>query len=241
MSLAFLQSASSTADATSYTFSNQNVGSAAADRYIIVGVYSRKAGEAGADPTVTVEGVSANLAVTRWTTVTNSNFAGLYIAALPSGTDADVVVDFGASTMVRAAISLWRVDSLSSATASDTAASGANDPTGTIDVPVDGFAVGVAMTLSNATPVSWTGITEADEFTVEAQITCSAAGDEFASGSSGLVITADFGTSNASAGAFASWEFGAAPPATGRVMFPPNLSGTGRGGVFPGNRLAMRA
>lgn len=238
MASAFLQSASSTANATSYTFSAQNTGSAAADRYILVAPSGRKAGAAGADPSVSVGGNAATKIVARWTAVTNSTFVGLYLVALPTGTSDDVVVDFGASTMARAAIIMWRLDDLASATASDTDSNGNQAPTATIDVPTDGCAIAAASTSGNGT-CAWTNLTERDDGVVESAMIYSGASDDFPSGSAGLAITATFTSAAESAGVFASWEFGAAPPASGgNIRYPSKLDGAGTGGVFPGNRLS---
>lgn len=212
MASAFLQGAESTTDATSYTFSSQNTGTAAADRYILVGVGGRKSGTTTGTVTCTVGGNSATAiaSATRWTTATNATYAGLYLVALPTGTSDDVVVDFGALTMLRVGIAMWRLDDLASATASDADNSGANAPSVTIDVPNDGVGVGFAFSGTTNIATSWTGLNEDIQEVVGAEAgTYSGAHTEFPTGSAGLTVTCTFTTPVESSGVFATWAFGA--------------------------------
>lgn len=204
MGLLFLQTTNSTSDLATYTFVAQNIGTAAAERQIIVLVVGRKTGATTSISSMTVGGVAATIAVQRSNNVTNTNVAGIAIANVPTGTTGDVVVTFGAG-MVRCGIGVWRADNLLSATASDTDSSVANDPSVTLDVPNYGFIIGGGCTAAS-TGATWTGLNEKYDAVIESALTHSGASQEFATGQTGRTLTEDFGTSSESAGVFASWQ-----------------------------------
>lgn len=209
----FLQAASSSTDTDTYTFSSQNLGTAAADRYIFVGVTSRSSGTTNTINSVTVGGVTATQVELQRTVTTVVNMAGLYIAAVPTGTTGDVVVTFNATTL-RCGIGMWGATGLASATATDSDVSSANAPTYAIDVVAGGFAIGVAYGADNNAPgaTTWTGITEDYDGVSEGTNVNTGASDTFETTQTNLTITATFSDpdSGVSAGVFASWEIGGA-------------------------------
>lgn len=210
MARTFLQAASSSSDATTYTFSSQNIGTAAGDRHIVCFSASRGVGTLAVN-SVTIGGVSATQAAENDRTsggVTNS--ASLDIAAVPTGTTGDVVVTYSGG-MLRAGISLWRLDDLASATPHDFDGSSANAPTCALDIPDDGCAIGGAITAQDTASTSWSGLTENHDTLVldSGNIVFSGASDDFASAETGRTITATFSAPNLSSGVFASWAFGA--------------------------------
>ena len=205
--VAFLQGAEDTSDQTTYTFSSQNLGTAADDRHIIVGILSRKAGATTTISSVTVGGVSATIVEQVTNTGTNSDVAGIAIAAVPTGTTGDVVVTFGAG-MVRAAISLYRATGLDSATASQSLNSTASAPAVNLDIPVNGFAIGAGITAASST-ATWSGLTEDYDTTLESFVTVTSAHDVFTDGATDEAISITFGSSNEPAGVFAAWGFAA--------------------------------
>lgn len=204
MALTFLQSANSTADTNAYTFSAQNLGTASADRYIIVSAFGRKAGASTTISSITIGGVSATIVKQVTNNVTNTDVAGLAIAAVPTGATGDVVVTFGAS-MVRAAIGLWSATGLVSATPTDTGSSTANAPTYDLDVNANGFAIGAGATAANTT-ASWTELTEDFDAVVESALCYSGASKAYATTQTNKTMTVTFGSVEESAGVFASWE-----------------------------------
>lgn len=193
MAYAYLQTTQDTSDQSTYTFSSQNFGTASSDRYIIIGIAARKAGAATTISSVTIGGVSATIVAEYSNSDTNSNISALAIANVPTGTTGDVVVVFGA-TMVRCVITAWSATNLSSATPHDTLTNGSADPTGTIDVPAGGFAVATALSNSVGT-VTWTGLTEHSDTTLETFVTVSDASDEFETAQTNMTVTANFSTS----------------------------------------------
>lgn len=219
MEFAFLQAASSTSDLTTYTFSSQNLGTAAAGRYIIVAIEARKS---GVDTTllvssVTVGGVSATIAMQRLVSSTNTNIAALAIAAVPSGTNGNVDVTFS-SGMLRCGIQLYRAVDINSSTPHHavTHFNGSTDPTASLNIPAGGFAIGCA-TSAASTAATWTGLTEDHDSVVESFLTVSSASQQFASAETGRSITCDFGTNTDNVAVFASWA-----PAAGGGSFVDN-------------------
>lgn len=218
MPRSFLQAASSTANATSYTFSSQSLGAEDADRYIIVCVASRATSGTVSISGVTVGGISASVAVSRTNDDSNNNICAQYIVAVPTGTTGDVVVTFAAGQL-RCWIALYRAVDIDSPTPHDTDSSIVEDPVGSIDVPAGGFAIGAAISASGGSvpSFSWSGITEDVDETVESNTRMSSASDEFVSSQTPLAITADTSVAGLSPiGVFASWA-----PAAGDATTPP--------------------
>lgn len=207
MALTFLQApAIDLSDATTYTFSSQNLGTASADRYIIVATASRGLGATRSISSATIGGVSATkVAEVANTGGGNTSTTCLLIAAVPSGTTGDVAITYD-SGMLRCGIGMWAATALTSATPTDTATSTADDPTeSTLDVNAGGFAIAVGYTANQAT-TTWTGLTEKyDAQDLGEGITHSGASDTFASAQTNLTITCDFTAVQLSAGSFASW------------------------------------
>ena len=201
----FLQSIQDASNADSYTFSNQSLGDAASNRYIIVTVYCRRA---ETTPTsisgITVGGVSATVVVSQQHIATNQLLVAIAIAAVPTGTTGDVVVTFSQSQN-RCVIGMYRVTGLNSATAHDTASSTADPTTGNLDIPAGGVAV--AMSAHGfAETASWTNLDEDFDIEIEST-TCSGASKKFNEQQTGLTITCTWsGTAAEPAGVFASWR-----------------------------------
>lgn len=202
MTISFLQATTDTTDTNAYTFASQNLGTAASDRYIIVVAVARKGGASTTLSSVTIGGVSATIVKQVTNNVSNTDVAGIAIAAVPTGTTGDIVVTWGAS-MVRCAIMAYRATGIN-ATAYDSDSSTSGNPSVSLDIPASGFAIGGGLTAASTT-TSWTGLTEDTDGTLESFVTYSSAHDEFPSGETGRTITMTFGSSTESAGVFASW------------------------------------
>ncbi|MFZ1301126.1 MAG: hypothetical protein WAQ27_00905 [Candidatus Microsaccharimonas sp.] len=156
MEITFLQGAVSGTGLTTYTFTAQNLGAAADDRYIIVCASSRKGGSVATSiASVTVGGITATQVVQATTTSTNSSVAGIYIAAVPTGTTGDVVVNFIVN-QTRAGIALYRATDINPI-ATFTSTSNNNVPISSATVLTNGILVG-AGTGSSTTSPSITGL-----------------------------------------------------------------------------------
>jgi len=103
-SISFTDSAQSTNNNTSYTFSNLSVGTAATNRVVAVTIYSQSA---SAVSTVTIGGISATKAVEIYYTDAASVVA-IYYAVVPTGTTASVVVNL-ADQAGRCAVGVYRI------------------------------------------------------------------------------------------------------------------------------------
>lgn len=208
--LSFLQAASDTTDVTTYTFSSQNLGTAASDRHIIVAVAARALGATACTiSSVTVGGVAATISHQVSNNTTNSNVVGLAIAAVPSGTTGDIVVTLSRSAL-RCRIAAYRATTINPTatdTGTDTTAA-SSQVSDTIDVPAGGCAVAVTMVAIVTPPTTWTwgGVTEDHDATVETSASVSGASSAFAASQSGLSVTATYiGTNIEPALAIAAW------------------------------------
>jgi hypothetical protein len=105
--VSFLQVVRDSGSSTNYTFSSQNLGTAASDRIIAVHVASERS-SAGARTvsSLTVAGVSAALVVRN--TSPNGDTHELWEAQVPSGTSGDVVVNHSGS-MTGSSIALYAI------------------------------------------------------------------------------------------------------------------------------------
>lgn len=129
--LAYQTSAVDPSDLTTYTFSAQAIGTAAADRRVHVGV-----GATQNSPTISsvvIGGVTATQNIA--TTLGTASTVGIFTANVPTGTTADVVVTFTGSTN-RCGIAVWTSTGLTSDAANATD-SGVNDSGSSQDLNCD--------------------------------------------------------------------------------------------------------
>lgn len=120
---------------STFTFSSLAIGTAAAGRYVVVGIESHNnTGGNSAISSVTVGGVSATQVV-HSTTSDAASVADIWIAAVPTGTTANVVVNYS-GTQPRCGVTLWRMTG-SSGTAYQTKNTNSS-LSQTIDVPANG-------------------------------------------------------------------------------------------------------
>lgn len=194
--VSFTASAVDTTNLTVYTFSSQAIGTANSTRQVVVGVSSNETVS-----TVTIGGISA----TKILEIGGSQRAGLWVADVPTGTTADVVVTF-ASGGARCAIGVWALYNAASST-DDTGSSTANPLTDTLNIPASGVAIGYAYTFNSPSRTFvWSGITEAFDEDVESTARSSGASDEFTTEQVGLTITATpSGSTSTNSMALASW------------------------------------
>lgn len=159
MAVTYLSTTGSTTNTTTYTFSSQGIGSASANRYVIIGITSRTlSGTGGNITSLTVGGISCTIN----SEIANSgNVTCIGIANVPTGTTADVVATFD-ETQTQCDIAIWTATDVISTTASDTLTSTAADPSGTIDVTAGGFIVAIAKDDTGTAPpaATWTELVE---------------------------------------------------------------------------------
>lgn len=201
--LTYVDTANDTAISSSYSFASVGLGTAAADRYIVVAANTRK-GDADPDITsVTVAGVSATEVVQSAGTRGRS---GLWIAAVPTGTSDTVVV--ATSTNGRGCtIFVYTLTGLTSSTATSTNSnSGSASSLGaSLTASAGGIIIATACSLNN-TDISWTNAVEDLEYDqTAATANTSAAASAIGLSAGAITVTATFSTSQTVTLAAAHW------------------------------------
>ncbi len=206
--ITFVAATSDTSDSTTYTFTNHAIGTAAADRCVVVEIMSRR----GAATVTTIDSVTIGgnaAAVLEQLSVEESSAASVFgIAALTvaAGTTATIVVTFSAS-MLRARVAVSAMTGAATCgTASQTGENEANDPTFDLDVPDDGTAVGTCGGSSAAASAAWTGLGETHDAIAESLMHMSGASTDFSSEQTNLTILCDLtGVTSGEGGVFVAW------------------------------------
>lgn len=190
--------------ATNFTFSTQSIGTAAANRKVVVVVQLGTAGQTVSSLTIGGNGAASIVARSA------SEHVSIWQLVVASGTTADVVVN-GSGVSDACGIGVYAVYGAAAA-ATDTGGSTAVDPaTDTIDVPAGGVLIAGVVHRSGAETFAWTNITERyDELIISGVLYQSGASSEFASAQTGLAITADPSTAGSRAPVFAMASWAAA-------------------------------
>lgn len=158
-------------DAASYTFTGASIGTAAADRVVVVGVWVRSLSAVNfTSGSLTIGGVSATRLSTAAAGAGPGASCALYALNVAAGTTANIVVTPSASS-IRCAIAIWTVTGSTSVTTSDTISANTGSPaiTGTLTIPIGGVGIAVAGDGQGTTQTcTWTGMTERFDTGVEA-------------------------------------------------------------------------
>lgn len=197
----FLQTDSDVSDTNIYTFSDQSLGDAHSERYIIVGISGRSTSLLALS-SVTIGGVTADIYVEEWITgATFFSVTGYAIAKVPTGTTGDIVVTFSGS-MARCHISAYRainINPIPFDTAIDKATNGEAQTTLTadIDIPFNGFAISISnSTVATAPTATWSGTVEDFEDVVETTFTATGGSIESESGETAFAVTVVYSSSS---------------------------------------------
>lgn len=185
---------SSASNLTTYTFAGVAIGPASADRYVVVAAHT----DCGvASPTVvTIGGINATL-------LEANDGVGLFMALVPTGTTASIVVTFSASCS-RAAIGVWSVTGLTRVTPiSSSKATGTSAAAATNVAVNHAGAVIAAATHAGGTGIAWTGGVSERYDTVNGNSTRYSAAD-----AGSLAAAAVFTTTATSSASFA-WRIAA--------------------------------
>jgi hypothetical protein len=150
--LTYVTNVVDTTNLVTYTFTGVNIGTAAANRYVIVGVASRHQSFSRTIVSASIAGVAA--AVIADGDISRSQ-AAILIALVPAGATGDVVIQFTA-VAERAGIVVWTAHGLSSPTPVDFL----NTASGTLDIDTAADGIVVAVNLGVSQTPSWSGITE---------------------------------------------------------------------------------
>lgn len=176
-------------NASTYNFASQALGVGTTADHIIVAIGSLTTAGAFTVDSVTVDGQAATIVVNS-SSLTDDGLdmaAAIAIAPATANATGTISVTFSA-TQARAAIGVYRVTNLLSATATDTGSDSGDNPSDTLNVSAGGVAVGV-VTFGSA-DASWTGLTERYDAAIESSTRHSGAADAFAAAQSGLAISA---------------------------------------------------
>lgn len=188
----YLQTNTSITNSTTYTFTAENLGTAAATRFIVVAIVAREAaGGSASVSSATIGGVSATVLNGE----ANGNQLALICAAVPTGTTGDIVVNWSA-TMNDIGIAVYRCLDLGSATATDSSFSSATPPTYAIDCDAGGIVIGVSYNRDGAASCTWAGITEDYDIGDAPGNDWSGASAEFATTQTNLTVSATWVTSS---------------------------------------------
>jgi hypothetical protein len=190
----YVSTATNTSSGTSFDFTSQAIGTAAAGRVVIVGIVN----DSQTVSSVSIGGVSASL-VKRQRDGTSAN-AELWSAVVATGTTATISIAF-AGTTERPGIGVWAIYGASSSPSATAGASG-NAPSTTISVPAGGFAVGCIMhNTGGSSTFSWSGLTENYDAVIASSNSHSGASSLFTAAQAPLSVTCtqSGGTNNAMA------------------------------------------
>lgn len=208
MAYAYLQSAQSGTDLSTYTFAAQNLGSAASDRFIACTINGRSNdGGARTITSVTIGGVAATSAGT--IAANSGSHCAIYSAAVPTGATGDVVVVWS-STMTDCTVALHSHYGAFSTTPTSYFNDTTTPLSQSINVAAGGFAVGISTSDSGTATATWAGITERFDDATATGNDQSGAGDEFATTQTGLTVSCTWTAETRIAFAVASFEIPAA-------------------------------
>jgi hypothetical protein len=150
-SVTFTDSSVNSGSATTYTFSSQAIGTASADRVVVVGT-SGGAGNTNPVSSMTIGGVSAVKAIG----IVNSTGTEIWYATVTSGTTASVVVNWGAAKN-RCGIGVWALTGVTGVGATNTSTSS------TATLTVSGRTKDIVLAVyggKDHASVTFTGLTE---------------------------------------------------------------------------------
>lgn len=195
----FQAAAGSTANSSTYTFTSQPLGAAAAGRRIVIGVATRATSQSVSS--VTVGGVS--LSRDAFTNVTHN--AEIWSGVVASGTTGDVVVSMSVADSY-CGVGVWSLTG-GAATGNTATASNTGTPALTVTTLSGDFVVGVlAYEVTSAGPsVAWTAASERYDTDIDGRLRQHSGADLVASGAStdmGATITNYSGTMSGVAAAY---------------------------------------
>jgi hypothetical protein len=167
----YVSSTVSTSNASAYTFTNHNIGTAAADRYVVVG-YASYNNTSGA-PSFSSATIGGNAATPHHNQINVTDFVymatGIFGLLVTSGTQATIVVNFS-ETMQNCVVSVWALYGLDSTTPHHTNGGNADSATSvstTLNIPDQGVAVAIAGSVNNNVAHTAAGLTEDADTTIE--------------------------------------------------------------------------
>lgn len=199
--LAFQANTVDGSNLTTYTFASAALGTAAANRKIVVGITATGGTGNTTVSSCTVNGVSGTL-VKASAIAAGGEECELWQAEVPSGTTGNIVVVHSGSKG-SCAIGVYALYGAALA-ATDTGISTANPLTDVLDIPAGGVAIGVARCGSSAT-FTWTNLTETYDAAMEGTDDQTGAAATFPGAQTNLSITCTQSASTTPQMVIASW------------------------------------
>lgn len=213
MTVTFLQTAVSSANATTYTFSAQNLGTAAADRNIVVCATGQDTGSAAKSiSSITVQGITASIAIQNQGNASNTSMTAIAIVNVPTGTTGDVVVTFS-EAFANCGISLFHIVGMGSTTPNHTNSTDLDNTAVSVNVNAGGVVIGCGATSSSNPTSTWTNLTEVADISREASTGNHTAAYTVSGSTQSLSCTCDFTAGNDPAVSYASWNDAGGTPA----------------------------
>lgn len=166
---AYITNAVSSSNLASYTFSGLSIGSASADRLVVVIAAGLKSLVAVTSTSCTIGGVAATSIVATAAPGGSGIALGMYQLLVPTGTTANVVVGFS-TTMDRGCVAVYTLSSYLSAVPIGTSKNeGTANPSTSIQVATQGgFTIAGGYNINNGN-ITWAGgLTENFDVAVEA-------------------------------------------------------------------------
>ena len=185
-----------------YLYSAVNIGTADANRMLVIGSTIGQSGETISS--VTVGNAQATEIISQNPDATMH--LGLWAIDFPTGITIDIWVNATGSGS-RGGMGIWAVYDTNITNVNDTAFA-TNVGSTTIDVPDGGIIIGYAESTGGHTDILWTGVTEDFDQGIEGATAHSGASDEFATGELGRTVSGiEDGSPTSDDGAvFASWR-----------------------------------
>jgi len=210
--LTWISRANTTSDSNSYTWSSQDVGTAASDRFVVVCPFGARKFVSGTLNSVTIAGntmtEAANVSSPGW-----SKTAGIFWYNLTSGTTADIVVSFSGNQF-SSGIDVFTMNLSGDPTTIDSVGAWMVEPADNTETGLNINTEAICTILaygSNAddthNPHTWVGATEQfDYFASTEGVTCAINDEPGASTPHTLKVTADNGMPTTNE-AYVAWSF----------------------------------
>lgn len=170
---------------SSFTFSSLPIGDPSSGRFIAIAVVGRD--QSSPTPalinSVTIGGIGASRVVgvvNNGGSPGNYSRAEIWIANVPSGTTANVVVSYPAPQIL-SAVALYRVNGITSGTAYSTSTSIASPATLNLNVPTTWAAIGVSYNV-DVGGANWSGLNEYLDYPIGTTATTWTSASQYSSG-----------------------------------------------------------
>lgn len=203
-SYSFINSYSSTTDQTVYTFSSCDIGTAQSTRNVVITITARSSSVRSIS-SVTIGGVTATQAA-YISANSNATIAAIYVASIPTGTTADVVVTFSGG-MVRCLIGVYALYNLNSSSTVNYGTSSDRGVTWYLtDVKPKDIIISTSLYQSNSYTCTWTGVNKDFETSLESS-DMSSASIQSSTTSNNYEVAASWSLNlNDAAHCFAQWR-----------------------------------